>query len=172
MQVNTYITHLSIRESKTGKGIFTDIDIREGKYLCELKGRLITCFESDSIDEKTRSNTIRYSSKYYLSPAGELGDFLNHSCTPNSYIFKKNKKLFLKSSEDILKNQEITIDYSTIIAPDDVWEMICHCQNKNCRKIIKSFNKIPKNLRDNYLSRKMVPSYIYNYGRQRFKKSV
>lgn len=159
------ISRLTIRKSKTGKGIFTSKEIKLGNVICKLKGKLITCFEDDNIDEKIRSNAIRYSAQYYLSPKGELGDYLNHSCKPNAYIFKKNKKLFLKAAENILPNTEITIDYSTITAADDSWQMACHCQERDCRNIVKSFNKLPKKIRENYLSRKMVPSYIYKYGR-------
>jgi uncharacterized protein len=165
MQVRSLSKNIFIGKSRTGNGLFTDIEFKQNKAILELKGRLITCFEDDVLDENTRSNTIRYSSKYYLSPKGELGDYLNHSCEPNSYIYKKGKKLFLKAAKDISPGEEITIDYSTVIAADDVWKMKCYCQSPNCRNLIKSFNKLPKKIRDNYLSRKMVPGYIYKYGR-------
>jgi SET domain-containing protein len=153
--------YLTIKNSKTGLGVFAKKFFPAETILCEIKGKLMTCGLDEEIDDKLRDNAIRFSSKYYLSPEGQVGDYFNHSCNPNSFILKINKKLYLKSARDILSGEEITFDYSTITARDDIWIMKCHCNNKNCRKIIGSFDKLSKKTKNNYLSRKMVPSYIY-----------
>ncbi len=156
-----YTKFLTVRKSKTGLGVFADKNFLKGKIICELKGKLITCEIDDAIDTKTRNNAIRFNSKYYLSPDGEVGDYFNHSCDPNSYVFKKNNKIYLIAARNIKNKEEIRFDYSTITAADDIWKMRCFCQSPNCRGLVKSFDKLPKEIRDNYLSRKMVPSYIY-----------
>ena len=152
---------LTVKRSKTGLGVFANREFKAGRRIIELIGKLITCNADEDLDENTRNNAIRFDKKYYISPNGKVGDYFNHSCDPNSYIVKSLGKLYLVACRDIKDGEEITFDYSTITAPDDIWEMKCHCQNKNCRKSIKSFDKLSKKLRDDYLSRKMIPSYIY-----------
>jgi len=151
---------LSIKKSKNGNGVFAKKNFKIGEVVIELKGTLITCYLDDDIDEQTRSNTIRYSNEKFLNPKGELGELINHSCNPNSKIVKKGKKLFIIAIEPILKNTEVLFDYSTIIANDDIWTMRCNCGSKNCRKIIKSFNLLPKSIQSNYIKSKIVPKHI------------
>lgn len=153
---------LSINKSKNGRGVFTKKDFKAGELVVELKGKLITCYVDDDIDDETRSNTIRYSDEKFLSPKGELGEMINHSCNPNSKLVKKGKKLFVIAIEPILKNKEVLFDYSTIIARDDIWTMKCNCGSKNCRKVIKRFNLLPKKIQSDYIKYKIVPSYILN----------
>lgn len=153
---------LSVKKSKNGRGVFAKRDFKSGEVVLELKGELITCYEDDDLDNRTRSNTIRYSNEMFLSPKGELGELVNHSCNPNSKIVKKSKKLFLVAIKPILKNEEVLFDYSTIIASDDIWTMRCNCGSKNCRKVVKSFNKLPKKLQSTYIKEKIVPKYILN----------
>src|SRR3989344_4978740 len=64
-----------------------------------------------------------------------------------------------------------TIDYSTIVADDDVidrtipYEMICNCGESNCRRIIGNFSSLPKELKDRYLEANAVPVYIQEVSR-------
>lgn len=153
---------VKVKKSRNGKGLFAVKDFDKQDTLLEIKGVLIFCYEEDDLDEKTRSNTIRFDGEMYLSPKGELGDFVNHSCEPNSKIFKNKGKLYLVAIKNIAKGEEITFDYSTIIASDDFWTMKCNCGSTTCRGTIGQFKKLPKKLRDKYLSLKMVPRYILN----------
>jgi hypothetical protein len=75
-------------------------------------------------------------------------------------VVKKQKKLYVLAHTTIKPNEEIVIDYSTIIADDDIWKMKCSCGNKNCRKIIGKFSRIPKKLQKEYLTLGVVPEYI------------
>lgn len=150
----------AVKKSKNGFGIFAKKDFLEKYTLFEIKGRIISCDVEDDLDEETRSNTFRFDEDKYLSPKGEIADFLNHSCEPNSGVVKKNKKLFLVAISDIKKGDELVMDYSTIIASDDVWKMKCNCGSNHCRKIIKKFNTIPKKTREEYISQGIVPKYI------------
>ena len=130
---------LTIKKSKNGKGVFTKKDFVINEKIIDLKGVLITCYEDENIDEETRSNTIRFNTEMFLSPKGEMGNFINHSCNPNSKIIKKNNILSIIAIDYIPKGFEVFFDYSTVLALDDTWQMKCNCGNKNCRKFIKSF---------------------------------
>ena len=97
----------------------------------------------------------------YISPEGELGDFLNHSCRPNTYIKKINSVLYVVALNNIFSGDEVFFDYSTIIADDDIWEMQCNCDESTCRGIVSQFSRLPKKLRESYITHDMVPEYIF-----------
>ncbi len=157
---------LEVRKSKNGLGIFAKQEIGSGAVVFEVKGELISCDEDDNLDERTRSNSFRYDEENYLSPKNEIGDWLNHSCKPNSAVEKKDGKLYIVAREHIKGGEEITIDYSTIIASGDSWEMDCNCGSENCRKRIKGFDSLPKNLKTEYVSSDMVPKYIISLSKR------
>jgi SET domain-containing protein len=151
---------IEIRKSKNGLGIFSINGFSSKEVIFEVKGSFISCYEEDDIDEKTRANTFRFDEEKYLSPEGEIGDFLNHSCNPNSTVLKNDEKLFVVAVNDIGKNEEVTIDYSTIIALDDSWEMKCNCGSNKCRNQIGTFDSLPKEIKHKYVLLNMVPEYI------------
>ena len=154
--------NLLVKKSRNGRGIFAKKDFLPEEIIFEVTGEFTTCDLEDEMDEKTRANTYRYDKKLYISPKGRVGDFLNHSCNPNSKVAKNNGKLFIVSIGSIPKNTECTIDYSTILATDDIWEMKCNCGSKNCRGIVKEIGSLPKKTIKKYLVSDMIPDYILN----------
>jgi len=154
--------YLEVRDSSNGKGIFVLKGFISNEAIYEVRGQLISCNEDDEVEQSIRDNTFRFDEEKYLSPQGELGDFQNHSCEPNAGVFKINKNLFIVAICDIEIGEEVLIDYSTILASDDVWEMKCHCGAKVCRKIIKQFRTLPQTIQDTYLLLNVVPPYILN----------
>ena len=157
---NTEKKNVAIAPSRTGDGVFAIRDFSEGETILTLRGKLITCYEDDDIDEETRANTIRYDEEYYLSPGKTPGNYFNHSCGPNAKIVKKGKKLSVVAIVPIRKGREITFDYSTTLAHDDVWTMQCRCGAQSCRTVIRSFQKLPKRLQNVYRTLEIVPEYI------------
>jgi SET domain-containing protein len=139
-----------VKKSRNGKGVFAMKDFAANEILFEIKGELLSGYIDEEIEDKVRDNMIRFDADYYISPKGEIGDFLNHSCEPNSYIVKKHNKLFLISLLPISKNHEVLMDYSIITGSDDVWQMDCNCGAESCRGVVKSFDKLPKGLRQRY----------------------
>jgi hypothetical protein len=151
-----------VKKSRNGRGVFVRRDFIVGETLFQIKGKLITCYEDENIDEETRSNTIRFNKGYFLSPKGNFGNFTNHACNPNARLVKRGGKLFIVALADIEKGEEVTFDYSTVLARDDVWTMNCKCKEKNCRKVVKKFSTLPAKIKKDYISRKIVPKYILN----------
>jgi SET domain-containing protein len=151
---------LMIKKSRNGKGIFTRRNFQAEERLFEVTGGFITYNEDEEIDKETRSNTYRYSKDLFINPKEEIGDYLNHSCNPNSKVAKIGKRLFIISIKSILKNREVVIDYSTIIAADDSWKMECNCGSRICRKKIGKFKSLPSELRGKYIKTNIVPAYI------------
>jgi hypothetical protein len=153
---------VEVKQAKNGQGIFAKKDFNGEDIIFEVKGTLVSCDIDEELDEETRSNTFRFDEEWYLSPKGELGDYLNHSCEPNSAVVKRDDKLLVVAVKDIETGEEITIDYSTIIASDDDWVMRCNCGSQNCRGLIGQFELLPKVLKSKYIRQGMVPEYIYN----------
>ncbi len=152
--------NLIVRVSRNGNGVFTKRLFVKDELIFEVKGKLITCFEDEEVDEETRANTYRYDETRYISPKDRIGDFLNHSCNPNARVVKVGKKLFIKVIKPIQKEKEVFIDYSTIIAIDDTWTMKCNCGSTRCRKRVGMFTSLPKKLKQKYIDSEMIPGYI------------
>ena len=155
---------LAVKKSRNGHGIFTKKDCKANTTLFEVTGTLVTGDEDDKMTEEDRANTYRLNQGWYISPKGRLGDMLNHSCSPNAKVVKREGRLYIESFLPIPKGTELLIDYSTIIASDDSWNMRCNCGTRVCRKVIKQFTKLPKTLQRRYSDQKIVPSYITRIG--------
>jgi hypothetical protein len=102
----------------------------------------------------------RFNEDMFLNPKGTLGDFFNHSCEPNAKIVKRDDALFIVVLKPISVGDEVTFDYSTIIASDDIWEMTCNCGNVSCRGVVRDVTSLPENIKQNYVSHGMIPDYI------------
>jgi hypothetical protein len=149
-----------IKPSRNGHGIFAERLFSPNEAIFEVKGKIFHYAEVIKIGGKFSDNTFRFDEETYLSPEGQIGDFLNHSCDPNSKVVKKHSKLFIAAIKDILPGQEIVIDYSTILADDDIWEMDCNCGSINCRKKVQKITLLPEELFKEYKQSEIVPDYI------------
>ncbi len=149
-----------VKEARNGSGVFSTKKFAPNEMILEVRGVLITGEVDEKIDERTRSNSFRFNENYYMSPAGEIADFINHSCTPNAKVEKERNKLYILAIQNIESNQEITFDYSTVIASDDEWTMECNCGSTKCRRVIGRFVDLPLNLQKRYIATKIVPRYI------------
>ena len=103
-------SHLVVRRSATGLGLFTLREIPAGKRIIEYTGPLVTAeevarrrgryfFEIDenySVDGSARTNTARY---------------INHSCRPNAEAFITGRRIWIWSKGAIKAGEEITLDY-------------------------------------------------------------
>ena len=78
--------------------------------------------------------------------------FLNHSCNPTAGA----RGITLIAIRDIKEGEEITVDYSTIEG-DNRWEMLCSCEEKNCRKLIRSIEFLTQ---EQFMSIPYIPAYF------------
>ena len=62
-----------------------------------------------------------------LAPAGRI----NHSCSPNVYVYSAQCVRFVLAMRDIDADQELLFDYSIGSIDGDVWD--CECGAANCR---------------------------------------
>jgi uncharacterized protein len=152
---------LVVKESKNGFGLFTRHAFQVGDMIFQVQGKVYTWRQIDTVQSMTfRDNLFRFSENTCISPEGELGAFLNHSCMPNSKVVKTKNGLHIEAVRSMQKGEEVCIDYATILAADDIWKMACNCGEVNCRKVIKKYTSLPKNLQQLYKISGILPSYI------------
>lgn len=158
-------TGLAVKKSRNGQGIFTAQNFGTGAVAYEVRG---TRFHYTTLLAKGGTfldNCFRISENYYLSPEGYIGVYQNHSCTPNARVEKRGKRLFVVAFSPIRTGEEVLIDYSTITAGDDIWTMPCNCGESPCRKVIRTWTKLPRPLQQRYMQERVLPKYMQNLER-------
>lgn len=154
--------NLEIKPARNGVGVFACKNFKEHEIIMSIEGKIVPATTLLKIGGTYLDNTYRFGPETYLSPEGSIGEFVNHSCEPNSGVIKKQHKLYLIAIKPISKNEEVLFDYSTILGNDDIWKMKCNCGMPQCRKIIKQFGSLPETIQTRYIERCIVPKYILN----------
>ena len=151
---------LILGRSEHGKAVFANQSFKRGDKLLEFKGKLLPKEQLTTPDIVNHS--LQINRNLYRGPSGEIDDFLNHSCDPNSGVKMKKNQAILVAIRTIKKGEEITLDYSTTMDEDD-WELDCQCPSKNCRKNIRDFKYLPKEIQQEYIQFRIVPKYILEH---------
>lgn len=124
-----------------GLGLFTDTATGLGGSLCNLEGTFLTKNELPKDYDQFPEYFIHIDKDLYFMFSDGYTHHLNHSCHPNAFVrlIKINDNYILKliPLRTIYTNEEITIDYSTLIQEDDSTNFKCNCHFKNCRRDIK-----------------------------------
>jgi len=153
-----FVSHLKLKQSKTGIGVFTDISIPSNSLVIEFGGDLLT---SENIKDKKPSDYLQVGPNTFLSLSGKIDDWINHSCSPNCFLHIVGIRAFLYSRFVIPANTEITFDYSTSsTAAQDEWSMKCNCGSRNCRKMISGYQYLDEKLKEEYLKQGLVPLFL------------
>jgi hypothetical protein len=95
----------------------------------------------------------------FLGPSGEIDDYINHSCDPNSGVVIEGKTSKLIAIETIECGEEIRFDYSTTMYRP-VLVMKCWCGSHNCREKVVDFIYLPEEVQAKYIALGVVPQYI------------
>jgi len=151
--------NLILGQTKNGRAVFANKTFDKGEQIIEFKGKLFTYDTLPTPYNEVEDHYIQIDDDLYLGPSANLDDFFNHSCNPNSGLKIEGKKVFLVAIKDIKKGEEVAWDYSTTMDKDD-WELDCMCESKNCRKRIRDFKYLPKELQQKYIKLEIVPEYI------------
>lgn len=147
-----------------GKGIFAKRDIQKGEIVFLVKGRKIKfLIDSEKQAKIAGLNWVGMGKNEWIDPT-KYCVYFNHSCNPNSEIKGKVTVLALRN---IKKGEEVTFDYSLSEA-DIFWHIRCHCNNKNCRKIIRSIQFLPRKIFNQDIS--SIPKY-FQYIYKKFNAS-
>lgn len=141
-----------------GRGCIAIEKIVKNEIICKMTGPSMTLKALlDKYEESEWTNPLQILEDVYLDLIEPYVCF-NHSCEPNAGL-RNNGILF--ALRDIEPNEEIYYDYSTSV--DDVlWNMLCLCKTKLCRKNIGDFQSIPHERKLYYLENNALTNYIKN----------
>jgi hypothetical protein len=162
-----YSNSLEVRPVRNGRGIVALQAFAPGATVCQVRGRVVsgeTVWRYWDTDPRRGENCFRYDADHYLDPEGEIGAYANHSCNPNAGIVKTGRRLLLQAIRPIAAGAEVTHDYATLLGADDVWKMKCNCGEAGCRKMVRSFSRLPAATLRRYRRLGIIPDFIWATG--------
>jgi hypothetical protein len=154
---------ITVEKVRIGLGLIATRGFRTNQLIAEIEGCVVTADEVWGYwktDPRLGANCIRYDADHFLNPDGHIGAYANHCCQPNTGLVKRGRRLVIKAISPIAAGDELTHDYSTFIAADDVWTMRCNCGVEHCRGTVRNINKLPKATLAHYHRLGIVPNFI------------
>lgn len=155
------IRNTSLRLAKTpyGRGVFALKDFEPGEIVLEFHGERVEKEMLPFPYEEAEDRYLQIGPSSYIGPSGQIDDYVNHSCSPNTGLSFAGEGVFLKAIEKILTGAEITFDYSTSLDEDE-WELRCSCGSPRCRGVVRDFRKLPEEVRNRYRQLGIVPEFL------------
>lgn len=119
---------------KGGHGVFAIEPIAAGELLVICSGNIYHSDDLSKLPEEFPNHGIQVEENLYLIPPtiGELSDFINHSCAPNTGL---EGQIVLRAMHAIAPGEEICYDYA-MSDGSSYDEFICECGSLACRRRI------------------------------------
>lgn len=124
---------------KKGRGIFTEKDIEPGVVIGDYIGKVIKTSEEDTYEDDKNFYTMYYHdyASIYPSDTNKPGlHIINHSCTPNTWMYSYRGHTLYFAIRKIFKEEELTVSY--LLSPRDEacnpCTHICACESVVCTK--------------------------------------
>lgn len=121
-----------------GLGVFAKKKIKKGTPIADYLGKVIKTEEYD-LDLDKKGLFLMYltdEASIYPNLKKPGPHLLNHSCSPNCWIYTHLGHTIFFALRDINPAEELTISY--LLSPKDETckncPHVCHCQSKNCTK--------------------------------------
>jgi hypothetical protein len=150
------IENFIIKDTPKGKFLFSLRNFDRNQVLLRFDSTITSTNNPIDIPE----SALQVGDKLYLTLENHFGNFINHSCNPNTYVKVAVNKAFLIATLPIAEGDEITFDYSlTSNEGPDTWSMNCNCSQFKCRKIISGFQTLPNEKKIASIVAGIVPKY-------------
>mgnify|MGYP002067754405 FL=1 len=127
---------LTIKESPIdGKGCFATAPFGRRRKIAEYAGERISNAQARRRSQRRILRICAVDDRWSLdgSRGGNGTHYINHSCTPNSYMKIVHGHILFFALRDITPGEEITIDYETTLHSD---RKRCTCRARTCRGTI------------------------------------
>ena len=148
--------HLYVDKSViAGAGLFTSKSFRQGEVVFVMKGPKIHFKPKNKAETMATPNIVGIDDGVYMDPCSPYV-FINHSCEPN--LVAAEDAVSYVALRAIQAGEELTFDYSTSEYSD--WEMPCSCGTTDCRRVIRSIDKLPRSVFEKYFPN--IPRYFQN----------
>lgn len=153
--------NLEKRKTAKGLGIFAKVDMPKDTVIFEFHGEILTKDKIPNPLKPEDDHYLQIGLDTFIGPSGDLDDYINHSCAPNSGVYIVGHRALLKAIMLIKAGAEITFDYSTTSTDTpDIWNMVCKCGHASCRKNVSGFKTLDKKQQESYQALGIVPSYL------------
>jgi SET domain-containing protein len=124
---------LEVRPSPiNGKGCFATALFKRHHKIAGYAGERITNAEAKRRAGRRVLRICAINSRWSIdgSRGGNGTHYINHCCTPNSFMKITYGRILFIALRDILPGEEITIDYESTLHPDS---KRCTCGSTGCR---------------------------------------
>ena len=153
-----YKPYIITKLSKTGLGVFTNIEIPANHPVFEVLGNV---YAERDLPDPTHPALLQVGPDTFIGPSGDIDDYINHSCDPNCRMQVVGNRAIVYSLYVIPKGSELTFDYSATATDSlDKWRMECVCGTNKCRKIISGFQYLHPTIQKEYKEKGIAPLYI------------
>lgn len=137
-----FATGITVGKSRIdGRGCFATIRFRKGRKIAELVGEKVSRMEAARrMRGRERLHICGIDTYWGIdgSRGGNGSQFINHSCSPNSYVKIIHGHIIFFALRDIEPGEEITLDYVESYHSND---KRCRCQAPSCRGTINLIKK-------------------------------
>lgn len=144
---------LRISHCSKGYGLYTDIAIEKGLFVCEYAGEIINIIEAQRRSNLDNNNYIFVINEHFTNcitttvidatVIGNIGRYINHSCEPNCVIIPVRvnsliPRLAIFAIKDIQCNEEITYHYGGDVShsQNNLSDVKCLCKSLLCNKFL------------------------------------
>jgi len=97
----------------------------------------------------------------FMESAGDIDDFANHSCSPNTVIVNRYHAKYgtslwcLVAIKDIETDEPVTFDYSSTMT-GGAWSMKCNCESRECRRLVSDFSDLDPSKQEEILKARSI----------------
>ena len=137
-----------------GRGVFAAMTFKKGEEVLEFLGEIRDVADFDDL-----TYALQIGPSTFIGPSGDVDDFVNHSCEPNTGIREREGRVVLFALTDIKAGLEITFDYSTTQS-GGYWTMDCQCGSDYCRGTIGDFRDLSTTLKSYYVKNRAVLPFL------------
>ena len=119
-------SHLVVRRTSAGLGLFTLKEIPAGKRIVEYTGPLVS---AEEVARRRGKYFFEIDEKYAIdgSPRSNTARYINHSCRPNAEAFVTGRRVWIWSKRGIKAGDEITFHYGKAYFDDYIRPKGCKC---------------------------------------------
>ena len=124
------------KTANKGRGMFTKTDLKGGTIIGDYIGKVVRTRDSVTNEDDIGLYLMYYHDQASIYPNDLKGNgmhLINHSCTPNSWMYTYQGHTLFFTLRHIFPGEELTVSY--LLSPDpycDPCPHICNCKSPYC----------------------------------------
>ena len=129
-----------IGRSRTGFGAFAKRDLPMNRRIAEYKGPMLDKKEAERAENRGNRYLFEIDKDHTIdgTTRANVARYINHSCNPNAEAAYVGKRIFIKTTKRIKKDDEIVYDYGMSYLKNVIGLSNCKCSRCRRRKARKA----------------------------------